>query len=409
MAQLDKEVASVPDSYDLRPNVFAQITRSEWENWRWQQQRALRRADQLRSFYPNISGKYVTTAEEWERRGYRFYITPYMMSVFPRDAQGHPLLDAPVAKQFFPSSEMLCDLGHNCPDEYVPTNENWEVDEEMLSPIGQKKYDNRMLVFTADSCLAYCTYCLRSLQVDQASERHGGLTHWQKTLEALKHSPDIEEVILSGGDALVLSNKNLEELLRAIRAIPTVRSIRINTRAFTHNPYRIDNDLCALLKKYEVNVVSLHITHPDEVTPDLIKRVDMVHAFGAKTMMLAQIPLNKGVNDDDAVLRKLFMDLYVAGVKPYYLLHTMPNIPAARAQRTSVRKGVELMNKISRRISHPAMPEYIIVHKTGKKTVPSEIDGTQEFKYEKDETGWPVIRFKNWQGEWQTYLDGVDA
>jgi len=122
-------------------------------------------------------------------------------------------------------------------------------------------------------------------------------------------------------------------------------------------------------------------------------------------MLLAQTPLIKGVNDSADVLRELFMGLYVAGVKPYYLLHNMPNIPAASSQRTSVRRGVELMLSLKRHISNPAMPEYIIVGKTGKKTVPLELDGTPEFQHEKNSDGYPIIRFKNWKGEWVEYLD----
>ena len=102
------------------------------------------------------------------------------------------------------------------------------------------------------------------------------------------------------------------------------------------------------------------------------------------------------------------MELYASGVKPYYFLHNMPNIPAAASQRTSVKLGLELMNQLGRKISHPAMPEYIIVHRTGKRTVPIESEGTPEFRYETDQDGHPIIRFKNWKGNWETYIDGKD-
>jgi lysine 2,3-aminomutase len=125
-------------------------------------------------------------------------------------------------------------------------------------------------------------------------------------------------------------------------------------------------------------------------------------------MLMCDTPLIKGINDDEKILHELFMGLYLAGVKPYYLSHNMPNIPFAAEQRTSVKKGLQLYNRLKRRISNPAMPEYIINHKTGKKTVPECEEGTPDFIYGKDKNGFPTIRFKNWKGAWQTYLDGID-
>ena len=346
----------------------------------------------------------------WEAHGFRFLITPYVLSLVKKGKNGCPMSGDPLWRQVFPTFavgatskvEVTSKVG---PDEYTSVAENWEEKKEMLTPICQRKYENRAIIYVADSCLGYCMYCFRSLQSRCEKEKHGGLRHWEQTLKEIKSRPQIEEVILSGGDPLVLPNKMIEDLLSDIRKIKTVRAIRIHTRAWTHNPFRIDRDFCALLKKYAVTEMGVHVIHPKEITDEFVEAAERIRKSGAKTMLLADIPLVKGVNDDAAVLRDLFMGLYINGVKPYYLSHNMPNIPYASAQRTSVKRGLALYYSLKRRISNPAMPEYIITHKSGKKTVPESPRESYDFKYAKNARGWPIIRFKDWRGKWQTYLD----
>ncbi len=395
------------NSYVQRPWYFRDINAQQWTDWRWQQQNALRKSQQLKNVFPHIPEKQILLALEWERRGLRFQVTPYLQSIVEKDVLGNPLLSDPVWRQFFPAfEELLSKRDTPRADEYSSKKENWEIEEEMLTPIAHHKYDNRVILYTADVCLAYCQYCLRSLQSNAQEEKHGGMRpYWQQTLEAIRRHPEIEEVIFSGGDPMVFDNDTIEKMLRDIRNINSIKAIRIHSRVFTHNPFRIDKDLCLLLKKYNVTEMAVHITHPNEITTDFLECITRIRESGAKTMLLAQIPLIKGVNDNAKTLWNLFMNLYTNGIKPYYLLHNMPNTPAVSTQRTSVKRGVEIMNQIGRRISHPALPEYIIVHRTGKRAVPVEPEGTSEFRYESNQDGQPVIRFKNWKGNWEEYLD----
>jgi len=397
------------DAFKHRPDNFHEIAREQWEDWRWQQQNAIRSSEQLEKVFPNIPEKQLLLAKEWERRGFRFQLTPYMQAIAEKDNEGNPLLTDPIWRQFFPAfDELLTEQEQQAIDEYSPERENWEIAEEMLTPIAHHKYDNRAILYTADVCLGYCNYCLRSLQSKAKEETHGGKAYWQQTMEVIRNHPEIEEVILSGGDPLVYDNATIEKMLKDIREIPSVKAIRVHTRAFTHNPYRIDEEFGELLKKYAVTEVAIHTTHPNELTKDFQESIDRIRESKARTLLLAQIPLVKGVNDDAELLHRFFMELYASGVKPYYFLHNMPNIPVAASQRTSVKRGLELMNQLGRKISHPAMPEYIIVHRTGKRTVPIEPEGTPEFRYETDQDGHPIIRFKNWKGNWETYIDGKD-
>lgn len=396
------------DTYNHRPDYFENINRDQWEDWRWQHKNAIRNTEQLKKIFPNISQEQILIAEAWEARGLRFQITPYLQAVAEKDSLGNPIRTDPSWRQFFPSfDELLAKSEKQRADEYSPEKENWEHPGEMLTPIAHHKYDNRVILYTTDICLTYCQYCLRSLQSNAKEEKHGNAgPHWEKTLKAIRGNPDIEEVIFSGGDPLSFDNNIIEKMLKDIRNIPTIKAIRIHTRAYTHNPYRFDEAFSELLNKYAVTEMAVHIVHPNEITKNFLDCLDRIRSKGPRVMLLAQIPLIKHVNDCADILRKLFMELYVIGIKPYYLLHNMPNIPAAASQRTSVKRGVEILNEIGRRISHPAMPEYIIVHRTGKRTVPLLTEGTPDFKFEFDSDGNPVIRFKDWKGNWEVYIDG---
>ncbi|HAR54846.1 TPA: hypothetical protein DCR79_00950 [Patescibacteria group bacterium] len=402
-------MATLHDVYQRRPHCYHKISHVEWSDWQWQQRNTLKHSGQLQEVFPHIGERQIELAREWERQGFRFQLTPYMLAITERDAEGNPLLSDPVWRQFFPVfDELLVEQGRQALDEYSTGEENWEIAQEMLTPIAHHKYDNRVILYTTDTCLGYCDYCLRSLQSTAQTEMHGGKQYWQETIQILRNHPEIEEIILSGGDPLIFSNSTIAKMIEDVRAIPTIKAIRLHTRAFTHNPYRVDDEFGKILCDYSVTEVAIHIAHPNELTQELQKSIGQIRKSGARTLLMAQIPLIKGVNNNPKILRSLFMGLYMSGIKPYYLLHNMPNIPAASSQRTSVRQGIDIMNTLGRKISHPAMPEYIIVHKTGKKTVPNEPNGTSEFIYCTSPEGHPIIRFKNWNGNWETYIDGID-
>jgi lysine 2,3-aminomutase len=397
------------DAYVKRQEIFRGVPMRDWRDWAWQQQNAVGDLQGLVRAFPALSRRQTEMARRACAGGLRFWFTPYLLSLVRKDVRGNPLKDDPVWRQVFPwfgKGAKVCGADvKQAPDEYSAGCENWGDQAEMITPIAQHKYDNRTIVYVSDDCFGHCMYCFRALQ-SRSRKAYGGLGHWEDTVAAIKALPRVEEVILSGGDPLVYDNRVIGKLLYDLRGIKTVKAIRIHTRAWTYNPFRIDKAFCALLKKYEVTEMGVHVTHPQEMTLDFQAAVGRVRASGAGTMLMCDTPLIKGVNDDEDILRELFMKLYTAGVKPYYLSHCMPNIFAAASQRTSVKKGLRLMNRLKRRISNPAMPEYIITHRSGKKTVPECEAGTTDFIYTEAGSGWPVVRFKDWKGRWRTYVDG---
>ena len=377
-----------------------------WKDWKWQQQNSLRSSREVRKFYPNFPEGEVEKLSGLEKE-YRFGLTPYLISLIGTDENGNPKRDDPLYRQFFPESDVF---RQESADSYNRIDSNWELEEDFPIPILQHKYPNKVLFRMTNSCLGYCNYCFEVARVsDKESKKpttNNGL--WQDSLKYIREHPEIEEVIVSGGEPLIVNNETLEERLKSIREIPSVKSIRIHTRALSFNPYRFDEGLVETTKRNRVTEFGIHIAHPNEITDDFkeaLKQFDE-HGYGG-VLKMAQIPLIKGVNDNPEVLHDLFMKLYAdCRVKPYYLLHDMPWTPGAAEYRTSVRKGVELMNTMKRRIPNVAMPEYIIVHHTGKRTVPLEPNGTPEFQYTQNEDGYPIVKFKNWKGNWETYLDG---
>jgi len=380
----------------------------EWTDWKWQQRNSLRSASDVKKHFPNFPENELAQIREYDKNR-RWGITPYTVSLIETDENGNPKRNDPLYRQFFPESDVF---RQESVDGYNRIDNNWELEEDFPTPILQHKYPNKVLFRMTNSCLGYCNYCFEVARVsDKESKKlttNNGL--WQTSLDYIKEHPEIEEVIVSGGEPLIVNNETLEERLKSIREIPGVKSIRIHTRALTFNPYRIDEGLVEITKRNKITVLGIHVAHPNEITVDFKDALGQFdkHGYGS-ILKMAQIPLIKGVNDDPEVLHDLFMKLYAdCRVKPYYLLHDMPWTPGAVEYRTSVREGVELMNTMKRKIPSVAMPEYVIAHYKGKHTIPLEINGTPEFQYTQDESENSVIRFKNWKGNWETYLDGKE-
>src|SRR3989344_3210380 len=338
----------------------------------------------------------------------RFKITPYMLSQIPKDITKCGFGCYPLALQFFPLGEVYVQ-GH---DSYDGT-ENWDMPEEFPTSNLQHKYTNRAVVRFRD-CLALCNYCfeaLGTLEKDPEQNKLFKWGDWKKSLDYLAARKEIEEVILSGGEPLLLSDSKLEQILKDVSEIPDcdgkpkIRFKRIHTRVLTHNPYRITDDLVIILKDYRINEMAFHVVHPSEITPEFEDAVYRIREGSGRyaPILTTHTPLLGNVNANAEILWELFGRLYELNVKPYYLIHTFPHTPFANQQRVSVKDGVKLMKQLKRHKSNIAIPEYIVAHYNGKITVPLELNGTPEFQYTKDEHGNHSVRFLNWRGKWVTY------
>jgi lysine 2,3-aminomutase len=386
--------------------------KKEWKNWKWQQKNAIRNVKQLSDYFSKIDQSYFDRFFE-KSKDLKFQITPYMLSQIPRNISKKDLEKNPWFLQFFPIGEIY----RRGPDAYDGT-ENWDLKEEFPTSNIHHKYTNRVLV-RFRNCLAYCNFCfeaLGTLEKNPKPEKIFKWSDWQKSLDYISKRPEVEEVILSGGEPLLLSDEMLEKVLKDISEItyngkPKVKFKRIHTRALTHNPYRITDKLVKIFKKYRINEIAFDVAHPSEITPDFREAVYKIReGMGKFSPILAtHTPLVRNLNADTKILWELFSKLYELNIKPYYLIHSFPHTPFADQQRVSVKDGVRIMNKLKRHKSNIAVPEYIIAHYNGKITVPLEINGTPEFQYKKDKDGNPIVKFLNWKKNWVTYPDCKDT
>ena len=381
--------------------LYAHIDRVYWKDWHWQLKNACRSVDDFISIFPNLSEERVVLLRKHAAH-YTFSVTPYILSIINLDEKGNPVVDDPILNQIHCEKEIY--NGEKIPDD------NWEAPGEVKFGILHQKYPGRALLRLSSSCFSYCSYCYcahRTIQADAGDRSFESKENWKNILRYLKQRGDIFEVLLSGGDPLMYSNTVLERILSDLRGIPSIRNIRINTRAFTFCPQRIDRELVAIIQKYNVTAVEVHFCHSREITPEVEEAVTLFSSAGSKPVFLSRAPLLAGINDSEEELERLFLRLYDNGILPYYIFHFAPDMLGRDVMGVPLRRGAELLRTIRRRVPGPAFPRYTLFHKTGKQDVPLNQDGSDEFKYEKDTAGKPVVRFKNWKGQWVLYPDVI--
>lgn len=325
----------------------------------------------------------------------RFVLTRYTANLVERDARNRPRQDDPIWRQL---------VGPNFDSRVEPAlstgtvgagSEMWEQERDFCIENVQRKYPNRVLVRLVDSCLSYCRYCIASERTlsPQTERRRSPQDWWHRFLSLLSNDTSIEEVIVSGGDPLLLPDTTIHKKLSEIRAARPDVLIRINTRALSFVPSRITDELCSLLKNINIAAIGLHVTHPIELSTEFSIGVERLRSV--VPILHSHIPLLRGVNDSSEVMRQLCMGLYRLGVSGGYLIHFAPDSPAASEFRTTLTAGRELMADLERHISGPAVPEYIVVGAAGKHRVPA----VGEFRVIEDTLGLLHLKFRNWQGD----------
>ncbi|MFH8347708.1 KamA family radical SAM protein [Streptomyces sp. NPDC018045] len=387
----------------MTTDVAPTVAQGQWTDWKWQQRHAIRTARQLQQRFPRCAPEILERISR-HNLSQRFQVTPYFLELIATDPDtGGPLLDDPLWKQVAPQGNDK----DEAPYAYDGETENWELPHEMVTPIAQHKYDNRVIVRYANVCHAYCQFCyeaLRTLDKDSAKATFDR-DHWRATLDYLRTHPRVEEMILSGGEPLMHSNDQIDQVLGEARDARADLLVRFHTRALTFNPFRIDTGLCDVFARRGVVSVGLHVTHPRELSPEFTAAVKKLQAV--VPIIFANVPLLGGVNDSPETMRELCMGLYRRGVHAGYLYHFMPHSPEAECFRTPVQRGIEIVRSLKRHISNPAVPEYVLPHATGKYTVPLvDLDSVAGYpRHARDGKGLRVLELVNWQGERIHYPD----
>jgi lysine 2,3-aminomutase len=322
--------------------LFRDVSEDDWNDYRWQLRHRLRTTDDFAQVL-NLSERQREDLDACMGK-FRVSVTPYYASLMDPDDP-----KCPVRMQAVPSRAEL-DIRHE--------DQHDAVGEDLDSPTPRitHRYPDRVLLLVTEMCSMYCRHCTRRRLVGR-TEAAVKRTDMDNAISYIERSPEVRDVLLSGGDPLVMSDEYLDELLGRIHAIPHVEIIRLGTRAPVVFPQRITPELISMLKKYHPLYINTHFNHPKEFTPESRRACDMLadggFPLGNQTVLL------RGVNDCAAVMRKLVHDLVACRVKPYYYYQC--DLAEGTAHfRTTVAKGIEIYESLRGHTTGFAVPTYII-------------------------------------------------
>ena len=328
------------------------------------------------------------------------------------ESQGIDLLNGPLIMAISPYFASLMDPSDpNCPirRQCVPLAEELDhYPEEMADPCGEEmnspvyglvhRYPDRVLFLASEVCATYCRYCTRSRMVGDGKQKMTPAAY-DAAFAYIREHPEIRDVLFSGGDPLILSNGLLDRLLSRAKAIPHVEFVRIGTRVPVTLPQRVTDELISVLKKNAPLWISLHFTHPREITPEVKEAcgrlTDAGVPLGSQTVLL------KGINDDPKVMKRLMHDLLKIRVRPYYIYQCDP-IRGSRHFRTPVASGIKVIEQLRGHTTGYAVPTYVIDAPGGGGKIPVGPDyvlSAREGKY--------VLR--NYEGVEFEYIDHHDV
>ena len=231
------------------------------------------------------------------------------------------------------------------------------LQEEKDSPVPHlvHRYPDRVLFMVTNQCPIYCRFCTRKRLVGKPG--FVSKEDLKKVVDYLTTHTEIRDIILSGGDPLMIPDGHLETIIKALRSIPHLEIIRIGTRVPGSLPSRITENLCSMLKKYHPLYMNLHFNHPDEITQEVKEACEMLANTGIP--LGSQTVLLKGVNDDPEIMKRLTQKLLSIRVKPYYLYQT-DLVTGTEHFRTSVDKGLEIIQSIQGHTSGMAVPHFVV-------------------------------------------------
>ena len=251
----------------------------------------------------------------------------------------------------------------------APTDLDDPVGERDRTPVPYvvRKHRDRAVLLVTSTCHVYCRFCFRRSFPD-GSHRDPDPDALETALRYVTEDPDLREVIVSGGDPLVLPDGELERIVGRLAGSPHLRTVRVHTRAPVHDPDRVTPALARALASGLPTWIVTHFDHPREITSDTRRVVDTFLASGLP--MLNQAVLLAGVNDDVDVLEALFLGLWRERIKPYYLHHP-DRVPGAGSFWVHPRRGLELYEAVRARLGGgPVVPEYVVDLPDGSGKIP---------------------------------------
>lgn len=330
-----------PEFPSKRAPAYQDVPDEQWSDWRWQ---LSHRLNSLEDFEPILELTESERAALSAKDLFRVDITPYFVSLIdPKDPND------PIRRQVIPTAAEMTQFTGMMED---------SLSEDAHSPVPGlvHRYPDRVLMLVTTQCASYCRYCTRARIVGDASATFSR-DEINAQIDYLERTPQVRDVLLSGGDPLVLAPKLLEDLLSRLRAIPHIEIIRIGSRVPVFMPMRVTDELCNMLAKFHPLWMNIHVNHPNEITRELAEATDKLSRAGIP--LGNQSVLLAGVNDCAHIQRKLVQDLVRIRVRPYYL-YICDLVEGGGHFRTPVSKGIEIIEGLRGHTSGFAVPTFVV-------------------------------------------------
>jgi len=327
---------------ERKAKYFPNVTNTEWESWKWQVKNRITSVEELKT-YINLDPSEEEAINSVLGK-FRMSITPYYLALMDPD---NP--KCPIRKQAIPSINELV-VGEN--DLLDPLHEDGDSPVPGLT----HRYPDRVLFLITDMCSMYCRHCTRRRFAGQ-KDAHESMDNVEKALEYIRNTKEVRDVLLSGGDALLVSDQKLEYIISELRKIDHVEIIRIGSRTPVVMPQRITEDFVNMLKKYHPIWLNTHFNHSKEITTEAKKAIDLLANAGIP--LGNQSVLLRGINDRVSTMRKLVLNLVQMRIRPYYIYQCDLSMGIEHF-RTPVSKGIEIIEGLRGHVSGFAVPTFVV-------------------------------------------------
>ncbi|MBO5152068.1 MAG: KamA family radical SAM protein [Methanobrevibacter sp.] len=357
---------------NTKNKILKELNASEkdWNNPKWQLKNRISNVDEILKYTDLTNEEYENIKNVSEK--YRFAITPYYFSLIDFD---NP--NCPIKLQSIPNIKEFEESGLLDP-----------MNEEQSNPSGRitRRYPNKLIINVTNACPMYCRHCQRRRLIGEF-DKNTSKKEIDESIDFIRNNPTIREVLITGGDALLLTNEKLEYLFSNLSEISHVEILRIGTRTLVTLPFRIDEELAFLLRKYKVNVAT-QFNHACEITPEAVRAIDILVDHGI--LVRNQMVLLHNINDDKYCIQKTNEELQKYRVIPYYLFHPK-DVKSTKHFQVDISKGLEIMKHLEGRTSGMCKPTYVYNSPLGLGKVPL----VPMENIEHDETRYKFITWEN--------------
>jgi len=350
---VNRQFPENPQTLNFRKQFYPEVTSNQWNNWRWQLRNRITTVGGLQRIIRLSNDERLALI--CEGHSLPVAVTPYYASLLDTNDPQQPLRRTVVPV----ITENLRSQGES----EDPLNE----DHDSPVPGVIHRYPDRALFLVTEFCSTYCRYCTRSRLVGRCHHMVFQKKQWDQAIAYIEATPAIRDVLLSGGDPLTLTDEKLEYLLSRLRQIPHVEMLRIGTKIPVVLPQRVTPALTRMLKRYHPLWMSIHFTHPDELTPEVQEACTRLAnagiPLGSQTVLLA------GINDRVETMKGLVHGLMRLRVRPYYLYQCDPILGSSHF-RTPVEKGLEIIRGLRGHTTGYAVPSFVIDAPAGGGKIP---------------------------------------